>query len=403
MQSTNSGPDTRRDAVAAYLLGFVLIGIVLSLQGPALSHLRDRMGTDDGGIAWIFVGGSTGYIAGSSFAGRLIDRGHGHQWWAGAMGVCVTSILLAAWAPNLVLLVLAFAVLGLAAGLSDVCGNTLVMWSRPDGAGSLLNALHLCFALGALSAPLLVNRSIHWFDSVWGVAVPAGVLALVAGSMLLRHPAPVRTRMETVARSAAGGARTLQVVLICLFFFSYVALETGFAGWIHTYVEQIGYGDATTATAVLTVFWLGFTLGRLAAIWLARLLSPGWMVAGSMAVSVVAAVLFALFPDGGPVLWAVTALFAVSIAPQYASMMAFAESHLALSGKNTSAIVAASGVGGLLMPWLLGQLFDAIGPEALPPVMVVMAVVTSVVAWVAGRAVLRGQRPPVTSTNVPVT
>jgi fucose permease len=398
-----SAPGERRDAVPAYLLGFVLIGIVLSLQGPALSHLRDRMGTDDGGIAWMFVGGSTGYIIGSSLAGRLIDRGRGHQWWAGAMAVCVTSILLIAWAPNLVLLVLACAVLGLSAGLSDVCGNTLVMWSRPNGAGSLLNALHLCFALGALSAPLLVNRSIHWFDSVWGVAVPAGLLAAVAGTSLLRRPAPVRTRLETVARSNAGGARTMQVVLICLFFFSYVALETGFAGWIHTYVEQIDYGDATTATGVLTTFWAGFTLGRLVAIWMARSMSPGWMVACSMGLSMLAAVLFASFPDGGPMLWVVTGLFAVSIAPQYASMMAFAESHLALSGKNTSAIVAASGVGGLVMPWLLGQLFDAIGPEALPPVMVVMAALTSLVAWVAGRAVLRDQRPPVTSTNVPVT
>ena len=158
----------------------------------------------------------------------------------------------------------------------------------------------------------------------------------------------------------------LQVVFVCLFFFAYVALETGFAGWIHTYVEQIGYGDATTATGMVTVFWAGFTLGRRARIWMARLLSPGWMVAGEHGRRrCVAAVLFALFRDGGPMLWVVTFLFAVSIAPQYASMMAFAESHLALSGKNTSVIVGASGVGGLVMPWLLGQLFDAVGPRVV--------------------------------------
>lgn len=396
-------PTRRRDAVPAYLMGFVLIGVVLSLSGPALSHLRDRMGTDDGGIAWMFVGGSVGYVAGSSFAGRLLDHGSGHRWWAGSMAVCTVSILLVAWAPTLLLLVLAFAVLGVAAGISDVAGNTLVMWSRPRGAGALLNALHLCFAVGALTAPILVNRSIHWFDSVWAVAVPVGVLAVIAGSMLLRHPAPTRTRLATVERSTAGGARTLHVVLVCLFFFSYVAFESGFAGWIHTYVEQIGYGDATTATAMLTVFWGGFAFGRLIAIWTAKRMSPGRMVAGSMSLSVVAAVLFAVFPDGGPMLWLVTALFAVSIAPQYASMMAFAESHLALSGRNTSAIVAASGVGALVMPWALGQLFDAVGPESLPPVMVVMAVATSLVALVVGRTVGSGQRPPVTSMNVPVT
>ena len=403
MLDDGSRPVRPRDAVPAYLMGFVLIGVVLSISGPALSHLRDRMGTDDGGIAWMFVGGSVGYIGGSMFAGRLLDHGRGHRWWAGSMAVSVLGLLCVAWAPTLILLVLAFAVLGIASGISDVAGNTLVMWSRPQGAGALLNPLHLCFAIGAVTAPLLVNRSIHWFDSVWAVAVPVGALALVAGAMLLRHPAPTRTRLDTVARSKAGGARTLHVVLICVFFFAYVAFESGFAGWIHTYVEQIEYGSATTATAMLTVFWGGFAFGRLLAIWMARLTSPGRMVAASMSLSVIAAALFAVFPDGGPMLWVVTALFALSIAPQYASMMAFAESHLALSGKNTSAIVAASGVGALVMPWVLGQLFDAVGPEALPPVMVAMAVVTSVAALVAGRAVLSGHRPPATSMNEPVT
>ena len=121
-----------------------------------------------------------------------------------------------------------------------------------------------------------------------------------------------------------------------------------------------------------------------------------------MSIAVAAAVLFAVFPDGGPMLWAVTFLFAMAIAPQYASMLAFGEAHLALSGKNTAALVGASGVGGLLMPWVLGQLFDAVGPEALPPVMVVMSLVTAAVALVGGRAVLAAQRPPVTSMNVPV-
>ncbi len=389
--------------MAAYLTGFVLIGVVLSTAGPALSHLRDRMGTDDGGIAWVFVGSSLGYIVGSSLAGRLLDRGHGHQWWAAAMAANTLALVGIAAAPTLWRLVLAFVAIGVASGISDVCGNTLVMWSRPNGAGSLLNALHLCFAVGALSAPLLVNRSIHWFDSVWGVAVVAGALALASAGAMLRRPAPVRTRLDVAARAGAPGARRLQVWLVACFFFAYVALETGFAGWIHTYVEQIEYGDATTATAVVTVFWAGFTLGRVAAIWVARRVTPGWIVAISMVVAVVASVLFALFPDGGPMLWVVTFVFAVSIAPQYASMMAFAESHLALSGRNTSLLVAMSGVGGLIAPWTVGQLFDEVGPEVLPTVMVVCAVLTAVVGLVAGRAVLSGQRPPATSMNVPVT
>jgi fucose permease len=114
-------------------------------------------------------------------------------------------------------------------------------------------------------------------------------------------------------------------------------------------------------------------------------------------------VLFLVFRSAGPMLWVVTFVFALSVAPQYASMMAFAEQHLALSGRNASAIVASSGIGGLFMPWLLGQLFDARGPQSLPVVMVVLAVVTSLVAAVVGRLLAAAQRPPATSSSAPVT
>jgi len=385
------------------LLGFVMIGIGLSLAGPALSHLRDRVGTTDGGIAWVFVGQAAGYIGGSVFAGRGLDGGRGHRRWVIAMGVATASLALIATAPSLLLLVGAFAVLGAACGLCDVSGNTLVMWSRPQGPGALLNLLHLCFGIGAMVTPLIVNRSLFLAGSVWGVALPMAALSAVCASLMLSHPSPHRTRHAAVARSEATGARGVHVGLVATFFFAYVAMETGFANWIHTYVEQIGYGDAATATGVTSTFGFGFAAGRLAAIGLARHVTSGWMVAITTGMSVAASLLFVVFDGPGPMLWVVTAVFAVSVAPQYASMLAFAESHLALSGRNTSVIVAASGLGGLVMPWIVGQLFDAVGPQSLPPTIVVLAVLSAVVGAVVGRMLLEAHRPPVTSMNVPVT
>ncbi|HQZ33438.1 MAG TPA: MFS transporter [Ilumatobacteraceae bacterium] len=394
---------THSSPVPAYLIGFLLIGIALSLAGPALSHLRDRVHTSDGGIAWVFVGQAAGYIAGSVFAGHGLDGGRGHRRWVAAMVLSTASLALIALAPTLLLLVSAFVVLGLACGLCDVSGNTLVMWSRPEGPGQLLNTLHLCFALGAMVTPLLVDRSLYAFDSVWGVALPMAALTAVCASLMLPYPSPARTRLATVERSHVGGARMMHVSVICAFFFAYVALETGFANWIHTYVEQIGYGDAGTATGVTSMFGVGFAVGRAAAIWTARHVTSGWTVALTTGMSLAASVLFVVFNGPGVMLWLVTLFFGVSVAPQYASMLAFAESHLALSGRNTSAIVAASGIGGLLMPFVVGQLFDRVGPQALPPTVLTLAVLTAAVAAYGGRILLRAQRPPVTSMNAPVT
>ena len=70
-----------------------------------------------------------------------------------------------------------------------------------------------------------------------------------------------------------------------------------------------------------------------------------------------------------------------------------------------SVVIGAAGLGGLVMPWLLGQLFDAHGPGVLPPVTLIACLATVVVGlWVRHSVrVTEGHRPPVTSMNAPVT
>jgi FHS family Na+ dependent glucose MFS transporter 1 len=395
--------DTERHGINAYLGGFVMIGLGLSLAGPALSHLRDHVGTTDSGIGLVFAGQSAGYIAGSLAGGRLIDRGRGHLWWVVAMAAVTVSVLGVAGSNSLAPMIAWFVLLGLACAVCDVAGNTFVVWSRPDGPGAALNGLHLCFAIGALSTPIVVNRAIAWTDSIWPAAVPLGALTVAVGLVLLRTPEPVRTRHATSPDEGRPAARTGRLLLVALFFFVYVAVEMGVAGWIHSYVEQINYGDSRTATGVTLMFWVGFTVGRICSIWLSRFVGPGTLVGGATGASVLAALAFFIFDGPGVMLWIVMFLFAFTVAPQFASMIAFAEAHLTLSGAATSMFVAAAGLGGLVMPPLLGRLFDSVGPQALPAAALVLTVITALVGLLAARAVLADQRPPDTSRKAPVT
>lgn len=401
----SQGP--RHVPVWVYLVGFVVLGSALSIAGPALSHLRDRVGTDDGGISLVFVGSSGGYMVGSFVGGRFLDRGRGHQMWSACMITSIAMIVVISQLRDLVPLVGAFVVLGLVCGVGDVSGNTLVVWSRPDSPGAALNALHLFFALGALSAPLLTNRAIAWSHSLWPVAVPLAMLTALCCWVLLSTAAPTKTRAadHDSGDAAAASLRRGQLAVVSLFFFVYVALEVGFANWIHSYVEQIGYGDANTATGVTVIFWVGFSVGRVASIWLARQFSAGWMLTGSMTVALLSSVILVAVNGGNVGLWIVTFLFGLSIAPQFASMIGYAEAHLALSGAATSAFIGAAGLGGLVMPWSLGQLFDARGPGVLPPVTLGACVATVAAGlWVRHIVQVSGtQRPPVTSMNAPVT
>ena len=393
--------------VWVYMVSFVVLGSALSMAGPALSHLRDSVGTDDGGISLVFVGSSCGYMLGSFLGGRFLDSGRGHQTWSACMITSVIMIVVISQLNDLGPLVAAFVVLGVVCGVGDVSGNTLVVWSRPDSPGAALNALHLFFALGALSAPLLTNRAIAWTDSLWPVAVPLAILTAISCFVLLTTPAPVKTRVADHSHDDldATSVRRGQLLVVGLFFFVYVALEVGFANWIHSYVEQIGYGDANTATGVTVTFWVGFSAGRVIAIGVARSVSAGWMLTGSMTLALISSIALVVVNGGGIGLWIVTFLFGVSIAPQFASMISYAEAHLALSGAATSVFIGAAGLGGLVMPWTIGQLFDAHGPEVLPTVVLVACLATIVVGlWARHLVQVSGtQRPPVTSMNAPVT
>lgn len=383
--------------VAAYIVSFLLLGLAASVSGPLLSHLESKVGTDDAGIGLVFVAQSSGYVAGSLVAGRLVDRGRGHGCWSVAMLVataCFGALAAAAAAGSLTLVIGVFVVLGVALGCCDVSGNTLVVWGRPGRSDPALHGLHLAFAVGALASPVVANRALAWTGSVWPVTVPTGLLAVVVGVRLLRTPAPVRTRVTATVlnrRTARPVANWRHIAAICAFFMVYVGVEAGFAGWIHSYVEQIGYGGAATATGVTATFWAGFVVGRLAAIWLSRFIPAGWMLAFAMSSMVIAAAAFLAFDGGGSALWFCTFAFGLTIAPQFASMISLAEERLALTGRATAAFLAASGVGGIVLPWLLGVLFDAYGAQTLPRVILIGVLIACGVAAAIGR-MLPGHR-----------
>jgi fucose permease len=392
-----------RRSIAPYLVGFAVIGISLSTAGPAIDHLKSRTGVGDSAISWVFVGASGGYIIGSLLGGRLLDRGAGHRMWPACIALIALGVAGASTMTTVVEVAACFGVIGLASGAADVAGNTLVIWSRPDGASRDLNMLHLCFALGAISAPIAVNRALVWTDRLWPVALLVVVVGAYPGLQMMATDGPMPVAMNADDRAGRlPPARRSVLVAAGAFFAAYVAMEAGFSGWIHEYTLRVGYGTENTATQVIVAFWVGFAMGRMAGVAIADRVAPGSMVSWAMVATVVVAGVFVVVPNGGATLFAVTLLLGIATAPQYASMVAYVESHGRLSGAATSIFVVASGFGGLAYPRLIGELFDRHGEGVLPWATLAGAVATSAAAGLVGLAVA-GQRPPVTSMNVPVT
>ena len=132
---------------------------------------------------------------------------------------------------------------------------------------------------------------------------------------------------------------------------AHVGVELGFAGWIHTYGEELGIGGATGPALLTALFWIGFTGGRLLSVVFARRVQPATMLIGSCVLAVVAAGGLVIADGASAAVWIGTFLFGLGVAPQFPTMISFAESHLRLTGSDTSWFVGAAGLGGLVLPW----------------------------------------------------
>jgi fucose permease len=364
-----------------YLAAFITVGLSFSMLGPALTYLQRRADVSKGEIGVLFVAQSVGYLAGSLLSGRLYDHGYGHRAMAFGLVGMAGAALAIPHATSVPMLAIPVSLLGAFGGCVDVGGNTLVVWhSRRTGSGRLLNALHLFFGIGALLSPGFVNRSIAWSG---GLGLVCGVIAgysILIASVILIHETPVHTTDDEAERTIGGPkpqtpARILAV--IGFFFVLYVGVEIGFSGWIKTYAEGIHLAG-NAPTFLNTAFWVSFTLGRLLAVVLARRVRPGQMLAGSCALTVALLAVMALADGGHAMVWVTTPLIGIAVAPQFATMIAYAEERITLSGRSTSWFVSAAGIGGLTLPFLIGQLLDR-SSGAMPIAVLVAAI--AAMAW----------------------
>ncbi|TPW16064.1 MAG: major facilitator superfamily protein [Acidimicrobiaceae bacterium] len=391
---------TPRSPVPGYMVAFVLLGMGLSIVGPALGHLRGRAGVGIGASGLLIGGQSLGYIVGSLIAGRFYDHGHGHRVMVRAGVIGVAAVTAVSGLHQLWALVVVFMIIGLVMAMVDVGGNTLVVWSQtPERVGSSLNALHLCFGIGALVTPLVVAASIAMTGGLMLVALVAAVVLVPMAWRLQRTEVPTQ---RTAAHGELRGADSDRaLVLVCVFFFVYVGAEATFAGWLHTYAAETGLGADGTASLLVSVFWAGFVLGRIIAVWLARVLASSTLLVASCLAATLGAAALGFGDGSAAVVWPTTALVGMLLGPQFATMMAYGDERLRLSGASTARIVASSGAGGLVLPVAVGLLLDRHGAGALPW----MATAASGATLVMALAVIRvgRHRPPVTSMNAPVT
>jgi FHS family Na+ dependent glucose MFS transporter 1 len=366
-QASDSG--NRLSRVLVYYAAFIVLGLITSAIGPTLPGLAEITGSTRGEISIIFTMISLGYMAGALLGGRLFDSDRpAHPLIAATMLGLAGFLVALPLLSRLWLLALDCLLIGVTMAALDVGGNTLTVWVFGHDVGPYMNALHLAFGVGAFLAPMMIDQVIALTGGFRWAYWLLALLIVPITLWMLRVPSPARPAEEAgegdQPRRASGGFAGLTILLAGLMFL-HVGAEVAFGGWIFSYAVARQIGTETVARLLNSMYWGGFMLGRLIAVPLATRLAPKAMILGDLSMAAVSMGVILIFPGWLPALWIGVFGFGLSIASLFASTLNFAERRMPFTGSVMSIFMIGGNVGSMVLPWLIGQLFDPVGPVAV--------------------------------------
>ena len=371
-----------------YFAAFIALGMASASLGPTLPALAEQTRSSLSQISALFVARSLGYLAGSLLGGRLYDRIPGHPVMGGGLLLMAGMMGLAPVVPHLWTLAAAILMLGLAEGALDVGGNTLVVWVHGDRVGPFMNALHFFFGLGALLSPLIIAQVMlqggGLVHAYWTVAA-----LLLPGALWLKCLPSPSGASATAKPSGPENPRRL-VAVIVLFFFLYTGAEIAFGGWIYSYAVALGLASDTVAAYLTSAFWGALTVGRLLAVPLAIRFPPRTVLLADCLGCLASLGVVLLGSRSLVATFVGTCGVGLSMASIFPAALSLAQGRMRITGAVTGWFFVGASAGGMVLPWLIGQFFETVGPRAT---MVILFIDMTAAITVLAVLTFRSARP----------
>jgi MFS transporter, FHS family, glucose/mannose:H+ symporter len=343
--------NSRRTMLLVLHLVFALTAVADAVNGPMLPSLARwfRLSDSQSGslLFWIFAGMATG---------ALLSRGNYARVLLGGLLALTVTCTCFPWIPRAILYPFAF-LFGISVGAPMTAVSLFAGRNFPTHRASILTMLNFTWSAGAMLAPLIAARllSVSTWRAVFVLlACASGLATIVVGFTIRDTNEQVHETQET------SGLKNLRVVaLFAFFFFLEVGMETMFGAWISTYVLRVTHTNLMLAAATTAVYWTGFLVSRgLSSLILLRL-NSGRLLRVTLPLAFGASILLvesrsALF------LTAAILLLGASLAPTFpVALAAFFDR--ARHSSDSRFVLALSGFGASLFPWLAGSISSRSG------------------------------------------
>lgn len=275
------------------------------------------------------------------------------------------SLLVIISVPAVWMLYAAFVLLGIGRGSVSIFNNTVVNESYP-GKSSMLNLLHMTFAVGAFIAPFLSSFYItigltwrHLGFTIVGLFVVTLVLLFFIPSGYGKVE-PVEKREAASTKSKLAYYKNYDFYVIGFILFFYLGLENCVNGWFVTYFKDANIMSDTLATNLVSYTWIAVMIGRLFTAYLSAKVEKKTLI---LVNSILTAIFFFL-------LIATTNIIVISIsivglgfffAGIYPTCVANAGGIIKGSTSGMSVLLAIAALGGIVAPQVVGLVADMIG------------------------------------------
>lgn len=352
-------------------LSYVLTGFTLVIVGAVLPELLayySRSYSDGGNLIFVqFIGFLAGVLC-MPMINRSLGRRKAVIIGLFMMSVELCIVFLPAW-PFVVLLA---GTAGFGAGIVESCIGTIVLMAVKERQAIAMSKLEVTFGIGALLMPFIASFLIA--KGVWAFSfLILGVCSLLMvvwwtklsfgdiDQLLARKDGGRNTE---VSHSSFTGSRLPVVALFSAFFFFYGGSEISVVHFFPSiFMEKWGI-NSSYATLTVTVFWSAMVIGRSLFGFIAEKLTyyRYLQIVSTGGLLVLVTLAFCGNVLGG---FALSFLLGLFMAGMFAVALIFANHSLpGMTERTTSIMLASTGLGGSLLPIIVGWCLDEFPVEA---------------------------------------
>lgn len=363
-----------KTAIIASCVGFILIGALQALYGPAIPAMQEKFGITPAVAGISLSAHFAGALVGVMIFHRLLGRFSNKALLGGSYLLMAIGSLLFATASNWPLALFGAIVVGLGFGGIDYGLNQLFSIGFGRKSAAMLNLLNGNFGVGAIIGPVLIGvLGAQQYPLVFvAIAVVCVALLLTLGGV------GARTRIEAPANPGETQSKVGRGPIIAAFIGVYVlhvAIETGVGGWEPSHLQILGYSAATAATAT-AAYWFALTVGRFVVV----PFSLRWKASSILLVCCIGMAFFTLLatiPALAP--WAYLGV-GLMIAPIFPTCLPWLNRAVPSIKGAGAYVIAASMIGGVLFPPILGAALTGLGVGAVPLVLFALSLACAALA-----------------------